>query len=282
MEKFKFKKNLGQNFLQDEKVLQKIVSSIECSKDDCIIEIGPGHGALTKYLVKFNCPVITFEIDKEVKPVLDKINADNLRIVYEDFMNINLDEFVKNYNYENIYVIANIPYYITTPIIEKITFSNIKVKSLLLMVQKEVADRLSSNNGNKEYGYITVLLNAFYDINKLFNVNRNSFYPVPNVDSAIIKLDSKECNILNFEKFNKLIKNAFRFKRKTWKNNLVGYDLNLINNILGEYGYSLSNRAEDIPVDVYIKLSNELTYQRYLFNREHIKDIFILFWNTKY
>ena len=182
---------------------------------------------------------------------------DKTKIVYEDFMNINLDEFVKNYNYENIYVIANIPYYITTPIIEKITFSNIKVKSLLLMVQKEVADRLSSNNGNKEYGYITVLLNAFYDINKLFNVNRNSFYPVPNVDSAIIKLDSKECNILNFEKFNKLIKNAFRFKRKTLKNNLLGYDLNLINNILGEYGYSLSNRAEDIPVDVYIKLSNE-------------------------
>jgi len=186
------------------------------------------------------------------------LEDDKTKIVYEDFMNVNLDEFIKNYNYENIYVIANIPYYITTPIIEKITFSNIRVKSLLLMVQKEVADRLSSNNGNKEYGYITVLLNAFYDINKLFNVNRNSFYPVPNVDSAIIKLDSKECNILNFEKFNKLIKNAFRFKRKTLKNNLVGYDLELINNILGEYGYSLSNRAEDIPVDVYIKLSNEI------------------------
>ena len=186
------------------------------------------------------------------------MDKDKTKIVYEDFMNVNLDEFVKNYNYENIYVIANIPYYITTPIIEKITFSNIKVKSLLLMVQKEVADRLSSTNGNREYGYITVLLNAFYNINKLFNVNRNSFYPVPNVDSAIIKLDTKECNILNFEKFNRLIKNAFRFKRKTLKNNLIGYDLDLVDSLLEKYGYSLSNRAEEIPVDVYINIANKL------------------------
>ena len=119
MENFKFKKNLGQNFLQDERVLQRIVDSIECSKDDCIIEIGPGHGALTKYLVKYNCPVIAFEIDKEVKPVLDKINAANLSVVYEDFMKVNVKEYLPD-NYKNLYIIANIPYYITTPILEKI------------------------------------------------------------------------------------------------------------------------------------------------------------------
>lgn len=254
----KFKKQYGQNFLMDKNILDKISSSICPSENDLIIEIGPGSGNLTKKLKEYKANLVCFEIDKTLDKYLNLLVDAKTKIVYEDFMNVNLDEFVKKYNYENIYVIANIPYYITTPIIEKITFSNIKVKSLLLMVQKEVADRLSSTNGNREYGYITVLLNAFYDINKLFNVNKNSFYPVPNVDSAIIKLDSKECNILNFEKFNRLIKNAFRFKRKTLKNNLIGYDLELINNLLGEYGFSLSNRAEDIPVEVYINIANKL------------------------
>ena len=254
----KFKKQYGQNFLMDKNILDKISSSICPSENDLIIEIGPGSGNLTKKLKEYRANLVCFEIDKTLDKYLNLLEDAKTKIVYEDFMNVNLDEFVKKYNYENIYVIANIPYYITTPIIEKITFSNIKVKSLLLMVQKEVADRLSSNNGNKEYGYITVLLNAFYDINKLFNVNRNSFYPVPNVDSAIIKLDSKECNLLDFEKFNKLIKNAFRFKRKTLKNNLIGYDLNLVDSLLGKYGYSLSNRAEEIPVDVYINVANKL------------------------
>ena len=254
----KFKKQYGQIFLMDKNILDKISSSICPGKNDLIIEIGPGSGNLTKRLKEYKASLVCFEIDKSLDKYLNLLEDDKTKVVYEDFMNINLDEFVKNYNYENIYVIANIPYYITTPIIEKITFSNIKVKSLLLMVQKEVADRLSSTNGNREYGYITVLLNAFYNINKLFNVNRNSFYPVPNVDSAIIKLDSKECNLLNFEKFNKLIKNAFRFKRKTLKNNLIGYDLNLVDSLLGKYGYSLSNRAEEIPVDVYINVANKL------------------------
>ena len=254
----KFKKQYGQNFLMDKNILDKISSSICPSENDLIIEIGPGSGNLTKKLKEYRANLVWFEIDKTLDKYLNLLVDAKTKIVYEDFMNVNLDEFVKKYSHENIYVIANIPYYITTPIIEKITFSNIRVKSLLLMVQKEVADRLSSTNGNKEYGYITVLLNSFYDINKLFNVNKNSFYPVPNVDSAIIKLDSKECNILNFEKFNRLIKNAFRFKRKTLKNNLIGYDLELINNLLGEYGFSLSNRAEDVPVEVYINIANKL------------------------
>ncbi len=254
----KFKKQYGQNFLMDKNILDKISSSICPGQNDLIIEIGPGSGNLTKRLKEYKANLVCFEIDKSLDKYLNLLEDDKTKVVYEDFINVNLEEFVKNYNYENIYVIANIPYYITTPIIEKITFSNIKVKSLLLMVQKEVADRLSSTNGSREYGYITVLLNAFYNINKLFNVNRNSFYPVPNVDSAIIKLDSKECNLLDFEKFNKLIKNAFRFKRKTLKNNLIGYDLNLVDSLLGKYGYSLSNRAEEIPVDVYINVANKL------------------------
>ena len=142
----KFKKQYGQNFLMDKNILDKISSSICPGQNDLIIEIGPGSGNLTKRLKEYNANLVCFEIDKSLDKYLNLLEDDMTKIVYEDFMNVNLDEFVKKYNYENIYVIANIPYYITTPIIEKITFSNIKVKSLLLMVQKEVADRLSSTN----------------------------------------------------------------------------------------------------------------------------------------
>lgn len=252
----KFKKKYGQNFLVDKNILDKISESINPKKDDLIIEIGPGSGNLTKRLKEYGSNLICFEIDTSLNKFLDVLVDDKTKIIYDDFMNVNLDDYVNENKYNNIYVIANIPYYITTPIIEKITFSNIKVKSLTLMVQKEVADRLSSNSGNKEYGYITVFLNAFYNINKLFNVNRNSFFPVPNVDSAIIRLDSIDNNINDFDKFNRLIKNAFKFKRKTLKNNLNGYDLDYINDILRKYNYSLNNRAEDIPVDVYIEIAN--------------------------
>ena len=191
MEKFRFKKNLGQNFLQDEKILQKIVESVMCTEDDCIVEIGPGHGALTKYLVKYNCPVIAFEIDKEVKPVLDRIKAPNLRVVYEDFMKVNVKEYLPD-NYKNLYIIANIPYYITTPILEKIITENLNEKSCTLMVQKEVADRFGAKPGSKDYGSISVYLDYYYQVKKLFEVPRKAFYPVPNVDSAIIKLDRKD------------------------------------------------------------------------------------------
>ena len=252
----KFKKKYGQNFLVDKNILDKISESINPKKDDLIIEIGPGSGNLTKRLKEYGSNLICFEIDTSLNKFLDVLVDDKTKIIYDDFMNVNLDDYVNENKYNNIYVIANIPYYITTPIIEKITFSNIKVKSLTLMVQKEVADRLSSNSGNKEYGYITVFLNAFYNINKLFNVNRNSFFPVPNVDSAIIRLDSIDNNINDFDKFNRLIKKAFKFKRKTLKNNLNGYDLDYINDILRKYNYSLNNRAEDIPVDVYIEIAN--------------------------
>ena len=258
MENFKFKKNLGQNFLQDEMVLQRIVDSIECSKDDCIIEIGPGHGALTKYLVKYNCPVIAFEIDKEVKPVLDKINAANLRVVYEDFMKINVKEYLPD-NYKNLYIIANIPYYITTPILEKIIAENLDAKSCTLMVQKEVADRFSAKYGSKEYGSVTVYLDYYYDIRKLFEVPRKAFYPVPNVDSAIIKLVRKEDKPkLDEDKFFKFVKSAFQFKRKNLRNNLKNYDLEKINNVLVKYNHNLQNRAEEISLNEFIDIYKNL------------------------
>lgn len=254
MEKFRYKKNLGQNFLQDEKILQRIVESVMCTEDDCIVEIGPGHGALTKYLVKYNCPVIAFEIDKEVKPVLDKINADNLKVVYEDFMKVNVKEYLPS-SYKNLYIIANIPYYITTPILEKIIAENLNEKSCTLMVQKEVADRFSAKPGSKDYGSISVYLDYYYQVKKLFEVPRKAFYPVPNVDSAIIKLDRKDKRDLAGEdKFFKFVKSAFQFKRKNLRNNLKNYDLEKINSILVKYNHNLQNRAEEISLKEFLDI----------------------------
>lgn len=254
----KFKKKFGQNFLFDDNILKKIYGTISPNEDDLIIEIGPGSGNLTSYLKGYNSQLICFEIDTSLKDKLDKFIDDKTHIYYEDFMGVSLDSILDKYTYNNLYVIANIPYYITTPIIEKITFSKCDVKSMILMVQKEVAYRLSSLPGNREYGYITAFLNCFYDIKVLFNVSRNSFYPVPNVDSAVIKLDRNFREIVNIEKLNKFLMDAFKFKRKNLKNNLNGYKLDVVEMVLSEYGYSLSNRAEDIPVDVFIKITDLL------------------------
>ena len=258
MEKHIFKKKFGQNFLYDENILRKIYETITPTPKDLIIEIGPGSGNLTKWLQKYNCQIICFEIDTSLKDKLDLIAKEKTKIIYNDFLNIDLTEELKDYTYENLYVIANIPYYITTPIIEKITLSNINVKEMLLMVQKEVADRFNAKPGSKEYGYITVWLNYFYNIKKEFEVKKICFYPVPNVDSAIINLKSKNKNINNYNKFNELIKNAFQYKRKNLKNNLKKFNLIKIEEILKQYNYSLNNRAEEIPLEVFISITDNL------------------------
>lgn len=255
MEKLKYKKKYGQNFLYDENILEKIIKNTNVAADDLIIEIGPGSGNLTKKLQTFNAPIIAFEIDTSLETKLNKIKNSKTKIIYKDFMSIDLEEELKDINFKNLYIIANIPYYITTPIITKIINSNIKPKEIILMVQEEVADRLSAKPGNKDYGYITVYIQSFYNVEKLFKVNKNCFFPVPKVDSAIIKLTPNHRQIDDIEKFNKLIENAFKFKRKTLKNNWKSYNLNSINAVLTSHGYSLQNRAEQIPIDIYIEIS---------------------------
>lgn len=253
-----FKKKYGQNFLNDQGILQKIYTSISPNPNDLIIEVGPGSGNLTKWLQKHNCNIICYEIDKSLQEQLESIKNEKTQIFFKDFLEADLTADLSNIQYENLYVIANIPYYITTPIIKKITFANINPQGLVLMVQKEVADRLSANPKTKDYGYITVLLNYFYDIKKLFNVSKNCFYPRPNVDSAIIKLTPNNKEKTDFNIFNNLIESAFQFKRKNLRNNLKTFNLDIISSVLEANGYSLNNRAEEIPIEVYIEISNKL------------------------
>ena len=256
--KFNFKKKFGQNFLQDKKVISDIASSIKPNKNDLIIEIGPGSGALTNELAKYNCPLLCYEIDTDVKVYLDQINKDNFNVIYDDFLNRDIKNDISNYKYEKLYIVGNLPYYITTPIIMHILDSKVEIENMVFMVQKEVADRFSALPKSKEYGSISVFLNYYFNVEKLFVVNKNKFYPVPNVDSAVIKFTSKnEKLIVDFEKFNKLVKDSFMMKRKNLRNNLKNYDLDKISNILAEHGLSLANRAEDLSYDIFVDIANK-------------------------
>lgn len=259
MEKFKHKKSLGQNFLKDEKVLKDIASAIETKENDLIIEIGPGQGALTKYLVDKPGHVICYEIDERVYPYLKKYESNKCKIVMKDFMTVDFLEDIKDYNYDNLYFIANLPYYITTPIIEKI-LSFKKAKAMVFMVQKEVANRLAAKPKSKEYGSLTVYLNYYYDIIKLFEVGRNFFEPAPNVDSAVVlfKEHAMKYSVKNEEVLFKLIRDSFKMKRKNIRNNLKDYNLEIIEQVLKKYNLDLSARAEEISINIFIDIANNL------------------------
>ena len=258
MEKFIAKKKFGQNFLTNSAIIDNIVNSADVNSDDLIIEIGPGKGALTSKLVKKGCQVLAFEIDTDTKPYLEQIASDNLSIIFGNFLDADLKEVLSNYQFNNLYIIANLPYYITTPIITKIIDSEINPKQLTLMVQKEVADRFCAEPGNKEYGYFTVKLNYFFNIRKLCSVKRQYFSPQPNVDSAVVVFENKDYDKTLYKKFDELITKAFRMKRKTLKNNL---ESDLFNKLLPELmnnGYGSDVRAEQINLETYIKLAKLL------------------------
>ena len=257
---FKHKHSLGQNFLKDKNVLAKIIDSCDVKEDDLVIEIGPGQGALTKFLKLYHCNLVCFEIDERVKPFLRLYEDAKTHLIFKDIMDVDINEEIKGIKYNKLYVIANLPYYITTPIIEKMIESKLDIEAMVLMVQNEVADRLSAGPNTKDYGMMTVKLNYYYDVNKLFVVNKRSFEPVPNVDSAVIKLSKKEIYTANNEElFFKLIKDSFQMKRKNIRNNLRNYNLDIIEKVLKKYDLDLSCRAENISLECFIDIANEIS-----------------------
>lgn len=257
---FNFKKKYGQNFLNDKRIIDSIVFKAGADSSTLVIEVGPGAGALTKELVKVSGHVIAFEIDESLKSILDSNLSEynNIDIIYGDFLNTDVNRIISKYNYSNKIMVSNLPYYITTPIILKFINEKIDVSKLVVMVQKEVADRFNASVGTKEYNSLTVFLNYYFDIKKLVNVPRTVFVPKPNVDSVVIELVKKEkrLSVKNEEFFFKLVRDSFKFKRKTLKNNLIGYDLNRIEKILKENGYDLSVRAEALSLDMFVKIAN--------------------------
>ena len=262
MYNFDYKKSLGQNFLKDNNVVEKIVSAINYEDNNLVIEIGPGSGAMTKELLKRVDFAILYEIDTRLEKILFKELSDyvNYELIFDDFLKRNLGNDLSKYNYDNLYIVANLPYYITTPIINKIVSDKIPVKEMVIMIQKEVADRLSSKPGSRDYGQITVFLNYFFEIEKVLTVSKNCFVPKPKVDSAVIKMKRREQKELvkDEEFFEKIVKDSFRFKRKTIKNNLSNYDLKKIDIILNKYGFDINTRSECIPYYVFVEIANEL------------------------
>lgn len=259
---FNFKKKFGQNFIIDENIINNIVTKSNVDKDTLVIEIGPGAGSLTYFLAKYAKNILCYEIDTTLKDILaDNLKEyDNVEIIYNDFLKSNIIEDIKKYEYKKLYVVANLPYYITTPIIMKLIEDNIGVDKIVVMVQKEVGDRFKASPGTKDYSSLSVFLSYYFDVKKLMDVSKNVFIPKPNVDSIVVEFNKKQKNydVKNEKLLFKLIRDSFEFKRKTLRNNLKGYDLDKVSNVLEKYKLDLSVRAEQIPLELFVEISNEL------------------------
>jgi len=259
---FKFKKKFGQNFLQDNNILNNIANAIDVSNEDMVIEIGPGGGALTSKLIEKTNNLLCFEIDTSLIDELKKYEDKGAKIIYQDFLTQDVNSIIKNFSYKTLYMIANLPYYITTPIISKIIDDNIPVDACVFMIQKEVADRFKAQPNSKQYNSLTIFIDYYFEVKKLFDVSRNAFYPRPNVDSSVIMLKrrtEKKVNVNNEKVFFKLIRDSFKFKRKTLKNNLQNYNLEIIESILKKHNLDLSVRAEALTMEIFSEISNALS-----------------------
>lgn len=243
---FNFKKKYGQNFLTDKNLLNAIVKDAKIDKDDFVIEIGAGAGALTSVLSNHAKKVVAFEIDNELEGTLNSLNLKNVTFRFEDFMKVDLKEFDEPFK-----VVANLPYYITTPIIFKLLEESDKLLSLTIMVQKEVAERMVADT-NGDYGVLSVML-AFYGEAKITRiVKRNMFYPEPNVDSAVVTIKIEKKYAVDKQAFYKFVKTAFSMRRKTLFNNLaLAFSKEKLKQTFDEE--FLKRRAESLTIDEFVE-----------------------------
>ncbi|KPU27494.1 16S rRNA methyltransferase [Caloranaerobacter sp. TR13] len=266
---FAFSKSLGQNFLIDKNIIDKICDGAEIKESDQIIEVGPGIGTLTQELCKRARKVVAIEIDKNLYPILnDNLSSyDNFHLVQGDVLKIDLNTLISDYfdNDGEIKVVANLPYYITTPIIMKLLEEKIRVNKIVVMVQKEVALRMRAKPGTKDYGALSIAVQYYSKPQIIVNVPKNVFMPRPNVDSAVIMLNVYEKPIVKVEdeKFLfKIIKAAFGKRRKTLVNALNSSQLGIakedIISILNECNIDVKARAEDLSLDEFAKITNSI------------------------
>lgn len=259
---FGFKKKFGQNFIIDENIINGIVTKAEIDDETLVIEIGPGAGSLTNGIAKKAKNVLCYEIDTTLENMLkDNLKEyNNIEIIFGDFLNANVIEDIKKYSYKKLYVVANLPYYITTPIILKLIEDKIMPDKIVVMVQKEVGDRFKAKPGTKDYSSLSVYLNYYFSITKLMDISRNVFMPRPNVDSIVVEFKKINNNIELKDKdvFFKLVRDSFVQKRKTLRNNLKNYDLNKIEEVLKKHNFDLSVRAEQLSIEIFAEISNSL------------------------
>lgn len=256
---FQTKKKFGQNFLTDKNLLSAIVCDAEIQKEDEVLEIGPGMGALTEALSQEAKRVVSFEIDNDLKDILLSKKLKNVDFYFEDIMYKNLADIEKLFSGE-FKLVANLPYYITSPILFKFLGSK-KVKSITVMVQKEVADRIVANSGGKDYGVLSVSVAVYGKAKIIRNVSRNMFNPVPNVDSAVVRIDIVNIyQIEDYKRFFEFVKIIFSMRRKTLLNNLShGYSFSKLKleEIFGRE--ELKKRAEQFSVLEIVELYKKIS-----------------------
>ena len=266
---FNFQKKFGQNFLIDTHVLERIIEESKITKEDCVLEIGPGIGTMTQYLAENAREVIAVEIDKALIPILENTLADynNVTVINDDILKIDINKIVQEKNHgEAIKVVANLPYYITTPIIMGLFESHVPLKSITIMVQKEVADRMQVGPGTKDYGALSLAVQYYAKPKIVANVPPNCFMPRPNVGSAVIRLDryaKQPVNVANENYMFRLIRASFNQRRKTLVNGLLNAgNLNVtketIIKALEQMNLSLTIRGEALTLEQFAQLSNLL------------------------
>jgi len=256
---FKFSKGLGQNFITDVNLLCSIVNDSGVTKDDIVVEVGAGAGTLTEQIAQKAKKVVSIEIDNSLKEYLsDKFNGSNVQLIFGDILKTKKEVIVQATEGKSFKVIANIPYYITSPVIFYFLDGDFNISSLTLMVQKEVADRVVCKKG-KDYGAISANIQCRAEAQILRTVSRKLFTPPPNVDSAVLKITPKYRNdVANYTQLFALIKAAFSMRRKTLLNCLGGAGINktVAQDVLIEAGFEPTIRGETLSVEDFIKLSN--------------------------
>ena len=266
---FMFQKKFGQNFLIDTHVLEKIISAAGITKNDCVLEIGPGIGTMTQYLAENAGHVVAVEIDRNLIPILKETLADydNVTVINEDILRVDIKALDEEYNGgKPIKVVANLPYYITTPIIMGLFESGVPIDNITVMVQKEVADRMKEGPGSKDYGALSLAVQYYAEPYIVANVPCNCFMPRPNVDSAVIRLTRYEeppVQVKDEKMLFKIIRASFNQRRKTLQNGLnnsseLNFTKDQIAAAIAEAGFSPSVRGEALTLEQFAKLTDIL------------------------
>jgi 16S rRNA (adenine1518-N6/adenine1519-N6)-dimethyltransferase len=272
---FKFTKSLGQNFLIDDEVLKDIIDGANISKEDFIIEIGPGVGTLTRLLLDSAKKVCAIELDSDLIPILEEELKDyeNFTLVNQDALKVDFNEIIGDET--SIKVVANLPYYVTTPIITKILIEGYKFKSLTIMIQKEVAERMASEPNCKEYGSLSLLVQYYCDANIIRKVSPACFIPQPKVDSIVIKLDKLDeprVKVKDEKLFFSIIRSSFNMRRKTLWNALkvLKLDKESYEQVFLNSNIDPKRRGETLSIEEFAKLSNEIF--SHIEKKEPLKD----------
>ncbi|RAZ65838.1 16S rRNA (adenine(1518)-N(6)/adenine(1519)-N(6))-dimethyltransferase RsmA [Planococcus maitriensis] len=266
-----FKKSLGQNFLIDPNILRKIVSQAGLTKESAAIEIGPGIGALTEHLARDAGKVLAFEIDQRLLPVLaDTLSPyDNVKVIHSDILKADVEQAIQEElaGFEDIMVVANLPYYVTTPIILKLLLEKLPIRGLVVMLQKEVAERITAKPGTKAYGSLSIAIQYYTEADYAMTVPKSVFMPQPNVDSAVIRMIKRPepiVNVIDEDFFFLVTRGSFVQRRKTILNNLQSTmpdgkaKKDLILQALDEAGIDPARRGETLSIKEFGLLSDKL------------------------